>query len=391
MKTRIGKLHGQSGTVLSMALIMMIVLASIAAAFMSTATASHSEGRQIREEMRAFYAAEGALIEAFAILRNQDQAAFDAVNYPLEIDGASYTVTATYGDQDPTLADDLVLLQATATDGTQSSTLSLLLRTSAGGQSLPWQVFSDNDITMNSNSYIDAYCSANGPWQRQKKKNWHGARYVSTDANVGTNGNVQLDSNSAVFGNANPGVGKKVSKASNSKVFGATTPLAEPIALDPAVVPKGMTQLGDLTLKDKKQTIGPGTFLYDDFMLDGNTDVTVIGPTTFYLTGKFEMLSNSVIETKSGLPEDFTIYMVSPNKTVVMDSNSDMIGNIYAPECDMEMNSNSEVTGFVVCDDLHMDSNSAIHVDTCLGGGSNGGTTVNYEVVSWVMSSEKPK
>ncbi len=391
MKTREQKFTSESGTVLSMALIMIVVLASIAAALVSTTAASHQEGRQVREDLRSFYAAEGALIEALAILRAGDTDAFDGTKYPREIDGSSYTVTATYGDTDPTLGDDLILLQAVATDGTESNTLSLLLRASSAAQQLPWQVFSDDDVLMNSNSYIDAYCSTDGPWSRQRKQNWHGAKYVSDTARIGSNGQFELDSNSAVMGDANPGVGKRVSTASNSKVFGASTPLAEPIEIETVSMPAGLTPSGSYVLKDKKKTLGPGEFAFTDMTLDGNTKLTIVSPTTIYLSGSFEMNSNAVLTTDTGLADGVTIFLTQERETVLLESNSDMIANVHAPGCDVELNSNSEITGYVLCDSLYMDSNAAIHVDTCYTGGySSGSGTTEFEVVSWVPTGADP-
>jgi hypothetical protein len=239
---------------------------------------------------------------------------------------------------------------------------------------------------------VDSYCSSDGTWAKQKKKNWHGARYVEETAMVGTNGDFELDSNSAVMGTANPGVGGNVSMAGNSKVFGATTPLEETVELEPVTIPPALVNQGDWVIDDKKTSIGPGEFLFDDLLIDGNTVLTVISPTTIYLTGNFEMNSNSEVKTDTGLPEGLTLYMSNRRKTAILDSNSDLIGNIHAPQCDVELNSNSEVTGYVMCDSLHMDSNAAIHVDTCMGNGSagSGNGSTEYEVVSWVMTSENP-
>jgi putative adhesin len=234
---------------------------------------------------------------------------------------------------------------------------------------------------------------------------------------VGSNQDIELSSNVGVFGDATPGPsGVVIDSAPAADVYGATSPADEPVVLDPVVVPSIPLSGGPLTVAGAK-TVGPGpvhykavtvkaggtlkikgpaTVVIDDLAVLSNANVIIdsaSGPVEIYGTGDFELRSNSTITTLGQHAKDLSVFLTGdtdafPAPIITLNSNSDFIGTIYAPEADLKLDSNFELFGAVVAESVTLASNSALHFDEDLL--YEDGVEPQYEQLSWrVLSAQE--
>jgi predicted acyltransferase (DUF342 family) len=371
---------GQRGSVLVMAMIMVVGLGAISLALLGTTSAVHHENGQVVDEMSAFYVAEGALAEAWAVLTVQGRDEFELLEYPLTMQGASYSVEATFGEDDPSLAKDLVRMVATAEDGLAGAGMELIA-TYDDGWPDTYGVLAGTHLEISSNSYVDSYCSSEGTWQSQASSNENGSDYAGDETLVGSNGDINIDSNSSVFGDATCAASSITTINSNSQVTGSTAP-AEELFVLPTVEWPGDNHASLVVVGQTDIVIGPGTFVYDRLIVKSGAKLTFRGPVELYVKNEFVIESNSSVETLSGLPADLNVYIKDGANKVIMNSNTTFTGSLIAPGCDVTLKSNSQLFGALVGDTLHMDSYSSVHTDKCMATGDGAGEET-YEIITW--------
>ncbi len=397
------------GTALVVALLVTMVIAALSFGMSTVTHGSYAENREYAERTRVFYIAEAGMNEAIAVLSSRGKDAMKAETYPKTLGAVDYAVTVTFGDESPHLADDLIQIVATANERQHERRIETMLQiTGSNGGRYNFGAFGDRFLAMDSNAGIDAWNSDNGAYRDQLTGKHHGIDYALQDSSASSNGNISLDSNSFVFGDANPGTGKGVSTASNSFVSGSTAPASEPVVIPPIDVPTVPTLIN--FEKDKgKHTMGPGTFGFRKLTMDSNSRLTITGPATlvvrdfkllsnseiyidstngpvdFYVTKSFEANSNTEFRSLNSNPQDLTVNYTGTS-TAIFNSNTEFWGAFVAPKAAIELDSNAEVWGIIGGKSLSLKSNSMVHVDHALmggGGGSSGQHGLQLAVLSW--------
>lgn len=261
--------------------------------------------------------------------------------------------------------------------------------------------FGRRGLTMNSNARNDGYNSSLGTYASQAVNGSGSSRYANQTGSIGSNGNITLDSNSMVWGNATPGPGMTVI-GSSGHVSGSTQPAAAPKILPPVVLPPIAAAPGTNQSYNGNgsHTINPGEYHFSSFSMDSNVTVTIKGPATlvcdsfemksnvalnidasagpvkFFMTGQFVVDSNTTINNLTQKPSDLEIQMTTNNQSgsplVDLNSNSKIFGTIYAPNANFTLDSNGELFGAIVANYITQDSNYRIHYDEALSGGVAG-------------------
>ena len=148
---------------------------------------------------------------------------------------------------------------------------------------------------------------------------------------------------------------------------------------------------------------------FSSFNLSSNSNLYIDGTVTFYVSGNFSLDSNanvylnsgsklivyvtgtinfnSNIITNPGAAIDFTIYSSAASSSstdykVNLDSNTELVGTIYAPYAAIDLNSNSISAGAIRGKYITAGSNGKFHYDEAMGR-LEGYPIVGYEIISW--------
>ena len=393
---------------MTLVVVSLVIFAGLSLAFLTLSSSNYRSTQDRRERRAAFYAAEAGLSEALAVVRASGRPGTDGIVYPQSLGGPNYSVTARWGEDSATMGDDLVAFVCRSSDNDSEAAIEMLLRIgSTGIDSLPWGVFGKRRIRLDSNSMIDSYDSSLGSYASQVSGSFSGTSYARSNAPVGSNGDIELDSNSSIRGDATPGPGDSVSSNGGSQVTGSTLPSPEDVTLPPVDVPtiaptgsmnfsSGTRSLasGDHHLTSLNMTstarlniTGPANVVIGNAFVDGDSRITVdatAGRVVFYVLGDYEQNSNTRVGPSSDDPMDLVLLVNGAGSDVLFDSNTRFTGAIYAPDRDLEINSNSEVWGPTVADRITLDSNARIHFDeNVLRGAVNTAQPLSAEVISW--------
>lgn len=362
--------------------------ATVSLGLMITSNAATREARAQRESQAAALAAEAGLNAAYVDFVAGGVGALASEQNPMMLGGAEVFVEAVE------MGDDIHSLVATGRESRAGARMQLILRRAVEVTPM-YAAFGDEGVTMDSNAFVDSYNSSDGDYDSQAVNADGNDRWANENGNVGSNANIDLRQNSGIHGDATPGPAGSVSISGNAAVTGSTVAAAEPQDMPPLEIPEG-TPSGDYSIRGSG-TLGPGTFFYDQFLVERNSTLDIVGPITLvvnsfeiesgsellvdavnggadiYVYDDFVLNSNTLLTSTTGDPADITVNLnsdnvIDPDETVDLDavdfeSNAMMFGTIYAPNALVEINSNFELFGAVVARRVHLDSNSKIHFD----------------------------
>jgi hypothetical protein len=387
------------------AVLFVFVLAGMAASLATFGGTIHKEHKAAREEVKSFYCAEAALNEAYAHLVEVGEADLLALAYPRTVDTSTYAVTTTLGWVDPDLRLDRIRLRAAGSAGGAPEGVELMVYKVPTGF-YRWAAFGDRWVQLNSNSLIDSYDSKDGPYPEK-------VAWVNDFGNVGSNGDIMMDSNTQVYGDTVAGpTGITDDSASGTLIYGELSNAAVPEMMDPIAIPpigsmgaynvagaqtlpSGDYHFTSVEIGGSLLVQGPARIVVDDLTLRSNAKWVIDatnGPVEIYGTGDFDLRSNSVMTSVAQRSRDVSVFLtgqnlVAPEDTIALDSNSDFTGTIYAPNADLKLDSNFSVFGAIRAGAIELSSNSHLHFDEDLLYDPN--IPPVYERVSWRRLSRR--
>ncbi len=381
----------QRGAALVSMLLCTGFLAMLSVSLVAVGLALSNEERAVGEKIHAQYVAEAGLSRAMADLRRGGTGQVGSAGNSITYGESTFWVDATQPGA------DLWTLTATGVDDRSGARVELTLRQSI--ESLwRWAAFGDTDLNADSNAQVDSYDSTAGTYASQAVNGSGADQHALSNGDLGSNGNVIAESNVKVWGNANSGPNSTTTVTGNAQISGSTTPMAEPIALPPIVVPSipwtspltvpGIMNLaaGDhgysnLTIDGTLNLTGPARIVVGTFRIRSNAELIVDatnGPVEIWVIHDFLINSNSMIRSTTYSPADIAVNLLSDNiinpeievdvdeDAVDFDSNAKMYGTIYAPNAHLEVDSNFELFGSMVASSIDLDSNCKIHFDESL-------------------------
>jgi hypothetical protein len=373
---------GRSGSALIVAVLFMLVLGGMAASLVAMNGAFHKEHQRSREATLSFYLAESGINEAYASLVTVGDTATKTMVYPRTLGQGTYSVEQLYGQDDDTVIRlDRVRLRSVG-DGGEGPVGVELMTWKVPTGSFRWGIFGDEWVDIDSNSLVDSYNSNDGPYDPNTANDF---------GNVGSNGSVNIDSNSQIYGEAMVGpTGTLDDSDPGVLVAGETGVLATPepmpvivvpsIAVSGALIvngamtlPPGDRHLSALTVNGGGTLTvqGPARLVLDSAVVKSNStwiiDATN-GPVEIYGTGTFDLRSNSTLTTIAQHARDISLSITSSNltppaATIAFNSNASFIGTIYAPNALVSLASNFGLFGAVKAKQVRINSNSNLHFD----------------------------
>lgn len=410
---RSGPRASRRGSALLYAMILIVALAGMCAALLAVTVETGSANQATRASQRSHYAAEAGLNDVLVQMTGSppvlvvppgNSVQVGSADAPIPLGTSAYYVSVS--ELDPrTYAVD-----STGVDGSDTQRLQLVLKKEATGF-FQFAAFGSKGVVLDSNSFVDSYDSAFGPYDTQVQG---GNDYAKENGDIGSNADIDMKSNTVVHGDVSPGVDGDLNYLGpNIEISGSTDPLEEPFEMPPIEWPAASSTTNLVGTTDI--TLGPGVVAYNDVLMKGGSKLTLKGPVTFVVEN-FQMLSNSslifdpsggeielyakhdfVLESNADVKSlsdsalDVTLFLGGNNvgtkkapapDEVELGANAHFVGAIYAPNAQFKLASNFDIFGSIMCGYLDLSSFGTIHFDEALlydGYGASG----ELETVLW--------
>lgn len=392
----------------------MVTMAVCVAGLMGLSTAMvaislRDAGEQggAKASIQADYLCQAGLTQAMFQLQTGQTATLGSQQSPLDWGGGRFYVTSV------DMGNGLSRLTATGLGDFAGARQELVVR---AVPNTIWRfgAFGKEFLHMDSNARVDSYNSNNGNYASQATNGSGSQQYARTNGDVGSNGDVSLDQNAKVWGDAIAGMNHSATVLGNAVVWGTTGCATEDIEF-PAIAVPTYTNYGNLTVNgtttlpssnrtygtlrvgsNKTLTItGPANIVASNLVLNSGSKIIVNdtnGPVTFHVIDNFIMNSNSQIWPTSNKPLSVTMNLLSDNvinpevtvqlDTVDFDSNSKIWGVVYAPNARVVLDSNFELFGSLMARSIDIDSNATFHFDEALINATATGQPT-FETVCW--------
>lgn len=383
--------RSQQGSAMVLTLVTLSAMTMMATALVATTLASADEGRTVKEELSARYVAEAGLSQSVAALRAGGTGVVGSTQAPVAYGLGQFWVERTNPDI------DTVRLTATGLDDRGGARVELTLHREIDSL---WRfgAFGDESLHMDSNARVDSYNSTTGTYASQAVNGSGTNMYANDEGDIGSNGNIDMDANSQVWGDAASGPSGTTTVGINAEVTGSTSPAPDTVDMPPIVLP-ALTSLGNLSVTGTVN-LASGSYRYDDLVIQPNKTLNITGPATIvvsnlrvraggafrvngsggpvvvYVIDDLLINNNSLIASLDYAPSQLQFNLLSDNiidpdvivdlDVIDFDSNAKMYGTIYAPNAHVAIDSNFELFGALIARSIDLDSNSRIHYDESL-------------------------
>ena len=426
----------ERGGALVLAVITVVVLASLSAAFLSIATFQARTAARAAVAETALTVAESGV--DYAIYRmnnwavpdvNASDPPIDVSEVSIDVDGEPMQATSmTIPIGDPRIGARAIVFIIPPYEGVKGS-----YRIRAVGKYQDEErgvdvfvspevttlfdaaAFADEKLVFGTNARVDSYNSEAGDYDGQVSGHGNEA-HALTNGSLGSNGDILVDVNAKVWGNvAAAGEAELVGNASVSGAVADSNPGPAPehkelppieIPLDVSAIPASAI----LVPTNDSRTILPGDHHFSSISTNSNSTLTIQGPArilvddldvasfsniTFdteggsveiYGTGRFNIDSNANVSSMSERPTDVSIWITTDNYTgyenspdgnpalpVNIDSNSALHATVYAPSAVINLNSHGSLYGAVIGKKITIDANFELHYDESILAGKASG------------------
>jgi hypothetical protein len=386
--------------------VLLVALSGLAMALLHVLHASSALQRRDREHTHARYVAQAGLSNAVFQLQCGHEGTLGTPDDPLVFDKSHY-----YVEQED-LSGGILRLTATGLDDRTRARQELVVHR------LPTTVwrfgaFGREFLNMRSNSRVDSYDSTLGSYALQATNLQGTAMYARSNGDIGSNGDIVLDQNARVWGDATPGPAHSDTILGNAVVSGSTTAATELVQL-PAISVPGYTQYGDLTVSSNL-TLPASDRTYANLTVGSSRVLRIVGPANVVISNltlrsgsrididasagdvQLWVIDNFVMGTGTRVAAtDFDTRhlrlnllsdnVINPELNVQLDhvefnSNSKFYGTILAPNAAIVLQSNFELFGSILARSIDLRSNASFHFDEALLGGA--GHIASFETVAW--------
>lgn len=397
------------GASLFMVTFSVSILATLSLSMVVVNNSVTREQQSARHQISSLLAAESGVSDAVFALNNGGTGDVGSLANPVESESTQYWVEAT------DLGNGLVTLSSTGLDGSNGSRVEVTMQ-QVNNSIWTWGAFGDESLMMDSNARVDSYDSTLGTYASQAVNGNGNSQFASSNGNVGSNGDVELDGNTKVYGSAICGPTAATTIGGNNVVVtGSTTPAASVQELPALVIPSFPAQpslhitgtntvlaSGDyyfpsITTDSNAEFVieGPATIVVDDFELNSNAELWVDatnGPVEIFVIDDFILDSNTLMASLTYNPADLSVNLESDNiinptlnvqlSEVAFESNAQLYGTVFAPNAHVDINSNFELFGAVIAKQVSLDSNSQVHFDENLAN-SNLNANTTWQPLAW--------
>ena len=249
--------------------------------------------------------------------------------------------------------------------------------------------FGDEGIMIDEDVFIDSYDSRIGAYDNPGN--------VGSEGDIGTNSvldsAIYIDQNANISGDAVSGHESDpdmvITTIPGANIEGVKRALDYQI-LWPSIIPPDLPYKGDYFITGEDTIFGSGR--YDSFIMEANSEVTIEGDVTFFITADFYMDKNSKLNIADGasltiylwggsfeMDQSSTINNLSedPTKLVIfgtdsftgeiyIDQDSQFYGAIYAPKASVRLDQSNGFYGAIIAREILFDQTTVLHYDKAL-------------------------
>ena len=375
----------ERGNVLIAVIIVVLALAGLSSAFMST-TVMESLGNSSSEQRdRVLYIAESGVNHAVAEILRGASGNIASKDAPKGFGGGGYWAkTVDHGDGSFTVRSYAVLNE-------QRRAIEVVLEP----EDIPIfskALFADLDLGASGAVFTDSYDSEKGTYADQATNYDEKAErfYAVAEGDLGSNRNILLRGGVTVLGDAIPGPGYAVKiSGTNVYVSGSTTPAGAPSLLPPVDFSPPIEATGSYNaISDENNTISAGVYHFNNVNVASKSVIRVEGDVVLYVDGRFDFSGQAqiVIEQDSSLTiyhagDDFSLTgqgminhtqlpsafkLFSSAATVTFAGTSEFYGAVYAPKATIVPTGTTQLYGSFVGRQVEVGGTADFHFDVAL-------------------------
>jgi len=386
MKTNEPPDSRRRGSALLTTLVLLTTLAVLTVAFASVGVRWTQEQTAGVDDARAFALAEGGVDEAAMSLLQGTSGDLASRDEPIRHGEGLFWVEAE--DIGPLR----VRMRSTALVGKGRAAVEMVVEKEYDSIAR-YALFSDEPLLLGSNTLVDSFDPANGPYDAQPLNKVQGVAQPMVDSNaiLMCNSDILAASQVVIAGDSTAGPGYSTISSSNFYVSGSTEPakskIVEEIPPVPTIfnsgsyvasgknenlIPPGSYHYSSLTINNqaKLRITGPATVVMDSLATSPGSRLTIDaskGPVQIFCTGPVKLDSSSNVVSTSASARDVLIYFTSQKYTdVSLAANASFVGAIFAPYAKVKVSSNWEIYGALGAKAISMTSNAQLHFDESL-------------------------
>lgn len=222
-----------------------------------------------------------------------------------------------------------------------------------------WGLVGIDSVELQGNSTIDSYRPSEGPYSSSR-----GER-----ANIASNGDITLSSNTVLYGDARPGPGRS---ATGGTITGRVKSQHQTLNFPPVDsasmaggndngrIARGLRS-GDLDLRARDRLrLESGRYVVNDLKMVGGSVLEVEGQVTIFVTGEVDMAGH--VQTAANLPSNLKLLVVS-DEEVRLRGTSDLYAHVYAPRSSIDLAGTAGYFGHFVGRSLVVRGTADVHHD----------------------------
>ena len=403
---RAGNGSSRQGTALMAMVLCVVGMAAISMALMAVSLGDSKEQRGEKEKLRAAYVSQAGLSQAMYQLQRGQSGNVGTPQTPVQWGGSQCWVQEFY------VTPSIVRLRASGIDNGTGAAQELVVR-AVPNTIWMYGAFGREHLHMDANAHVDSYNSDTGTYASQTSGSGT-LIHALGNGDIGSNGDITMDVNGTVWGDAIAGPGHTTTVLGNADVYGATTPATALVNLPVINVP-AYPSSGPLIVTNNT-VLASGNYNFTNLRLNSSKTLTVTGPAnvvctnlelrssanllidatnglvTFYVIDDFIMNSNAQFRATDSDPLNLRINLLSDNvinpeinvqlDEIFLDSNTQVHGTILAPNAQVVIDSNFQMFGALMARSVDLSSNAFFHFDEALlTAPINGPPT--YETMAW--------
>lgn len=413
--------RSESGVALLTAMIVVIIVGGMAAAFLTLSFSQSTQASLGSEREVALHVAEAGVEDTInkltaysqAYAQNNNQTPSSSADFMVisnstptitgNMNGGTFTATVANPSgttpvyQGPYISGGYII---TSKGVHQKMTRTLEVTVAAVDLTNPFRygLFGDVSVDAGGSFFADGFDSTKGTYASQPKntKTFSDGKtysYVDATGNIGSNGAIGVTNNVTVMGNVTPGPGQTSPTAPH--ISGSTAPAIAPETMPapdysppstgttswPSWINGGITPIGD------PLGLTPKNYVIDSFDMTGNPKGTLLvqGTVTIWCKGSFKM--NSQMNLKIDVGAKLIIYQQSGDftingqaqvgtadasrfqvysqttGTVTFNGGSDVVAAVYAPSSQFKNNGGNAFYGSMVAKTMSLTGTADFHYD----------------------------
>ena len=405
---RAGNGSSRQGTALLAMVLCVIGMAAISMALMAVSLGDTKEQRGEKEELRSSYVCQAGLSQAMYQLQRGQPGAVGSAQNPVAWGGSQCWVTPF------NITASIIRLRANGIENGIGAGQELVVR-AIPNTIWMYGAFGREHLHMDANAHVDSYDSTLGTYASQAVNGGGNDVHARSNGDSGSNGDITMDVNGTIWGDAIAGPGHSTTILGNADVSGSTTPATQLVNLPVINVP-AYPSSGDYIVNSNTADLASGNYNFTNLRVNASKQLTIHGPAnvvctnlelrsnanllvdptngivTFYVIDNFIMNSNSQFRSTDYAPANLRINLLSDNvinpevnvqlDEIVLNSNTQLYGCVLAPNAQVVIDSNFQMFGSLMARSLDLHSNAFFHFDEALMAATANGIPT-YETMSW--------